>query len=108
MIQTKIPVAGPKQPAENLVYTFDYSQAPQFKDRAETITNPGTVAATPSGLTIGTVAIATRTGASISDLVNVRISGGTAGVNYKVTNTGVITSGSNTLEGEFTLPVRDL
>lgn len=92
-----------KQPSEDRIYSFDYSEMPEIKDNLEYITAAGTVTASPSGLTIGTPSID-----SGQKKVNVRISGGTTAISYTVTNSGVTTSGSNTLEGEFTLRCKNL
>jgi len=86
-----------KQPSESRLYTMEF--APNLA-AGETVTSVSSCTASPAGLTL--------TGAAASGTkATVRISGGTADTTYKVTFV-VITSASNTLEGEGYLVVRQL
>ena len=86
-----------KQPSESLLYDMDFVGR---LDDGETITAVSSVTASPADeLTIGTASYSgTR--------AQFRISGGTAGVTYKITVV-ITTSASNTREGEGNLFVRD-
>jgi hypothetical protein len=86
-----------KQPAESRLYNFDFSGLMQA---TETIASVGSTVATPSGLTVGTSAIS-------GQIVQVRLSGGTAATEYLVTCT-ILTSASSTLELEGRLWVENI
>ena len=87
-----------KQPAENRLYSMEF--APLLA-HGETIASVSSVVSSPAGLTaVGAPAVSTTQAQQ-------RFSGGTAGVTYKVTFV-VVTSASNTLEGEGNLVVRDI
>ena len=95
-----------KQPSESRVYSFDFSNLPELADLDQTIASVGTPTVDPDDdqtLVLGTPAIAQG-----GQKVNLRISGGTADTNYKVTVPGVVTSGGSTLEGEAEIWVRDI
>lgn len=92
-----------KQPSEDRTYEFDFSDFPEIRDNGETITSAGSVSSSPAGLTLGTPTIAAG-----AKKVLVRISGGTVDINYKITVINVTTSGSNKLEGEGLLLVRNI
>lgn len=100
-----VPVADPIQPGEVRTYSFNFTEFPEIKDAAETISGAGSVAASPSGLTLATPAIATG-----SKKVNVKVTApaAVAAGTYRLTLSGVTTSGGHTLEGEFDLPVKNL
>lgn len=85
-----------KQPSESLLYDMDFVGR---LDDGETITAVVSATGSPSGLTIGSASYSgTR--------AQFRISGGTAGVTYKITVV-ITTSASNTREGEGNLFVRE-
>lgn len=71
-----------KQPAENLDYDFDFTNAFPSGDNIST----ATVNATPTGLTLGTKTIS-------GQIVKQWISGGTDGVTYKITVTATSVTG---------------
>ena len=83
-----------KQPSESRVYDIDFSAN---LAAGETISAVSSCTASPSGLTLGA---ASYTGTK----VQIRISGGVTGTQYKVTAI-VTTSAGNTLEGEGNLLV---
>lgn len=85
---------------ESRVYTFDFTNVTEIAG-GDTLTGTPTVSANPTGLTIGTPAVA-----GAAKKVTVRLSGGTSGVNY-VVSCIVATTAGNTLEGEGTLIVED-
>lgn len=88
-----------KQPSESRTYTFDFGNNLQEGESIASI-NSFTYAADDTALTAGTPAFA-------GDLVQCRLSGGTDGVNYKITV--IVTTNtpfSNVLEGEANLFVR--
>lgn len=83
-----------KQPAESRIYEFEFGAN---MSAGETLSS-ATVVSTPTGLTVGSP---TYSGTK----VQVRLSGGTTAVKYKLTCT-VTTSLSNTLELDGYLDVR--
>lgn len=88
-----------KQPAEVLDYDFDFSQwVPAGDSLPESISTSVVVA---TGLTLG---VKTHPGSAV---VKQFISGGTSGVNYKVTCTITTTQG-RVKEVDIILKVRDL
>lgn len=90
-----------KQPSESRVYAVDFSANLTSSETIAASPAP-TVTATPSGLTITSVASDTT-----GKKVQFRVSGGTNGIQYKVTSV-VVTSLGNTLEEEGILIVKDL
>jgi hypothetical protein len=66
-----------KTVAEVRVYEFNFERQPEIRDSAEMITNVISLTCDPSGLTIGTPAIATD-----GKRVQVELSGGTLGTRY--------------------------
>lgn len=89
-----------KKTTWNRRYTYDFGDFEELGNDSVTITS-ATVTATPSGLTFGTPSIGTG---SDSAKVQVRISGGTAGVDYLTTCT-IVTSGSDTISQDGLMPV---
>jgi len=91
-----------KQPSESRLYEMDFSL---LLGEAETIVTVDSVTVDPApesgGLSLDGPATA------VGAVVRQRISGGTAGVRYKVTIV-VTTSAANVLEGEGIMHVRDL
>lgn len=85
-----------KQPSESRLYTMDFSAN---LTTSETLASVTSVTADVSGLTIGTPVLGSRS-------AQVRISGGTADVVYKVTWI-VVTSAGNTLEAEGYLRIEN-
>lgn len=85
-----------KQPSESRVYTMDFNAN---LATSETIATVVSVTADVSGLTIGSPVVGTRS-------AQVRISGGTVDVLYKVTWV-VTTSAGNTLEAEGYLRIEN-
>lgn len=87
-----------KQPGEDILCTMDFSA---LLGQGETLSSVTAIASTPSGLTLS--------GSPTVSGVNAqqRISGGTAGITYKVTFT-VLTSAGNTREGDGLVVVRQL
>ncbi len=94
------------RPGESRVYAFDFGSIfPELFLGGEVLTSPGTVTATPSGLTLGSPEIATK-GRLKDTGVNCTISGGTDGVDYLVKCSLAVTSGGNKLTTGGTLQVR--
>ena len=86
-----------KQPSESRVYDVDFSAN---MAETETIGSVTSYVASPAGLTLdATISIS-------GQKVQRRISGGTAGAQYKITVV-ILTSLSNILEGEGLLVVQD-
>lgn len=85
-----------KQPSESWLYDMDFSPRLQL---AETLTGITSVTADQAGLTLGSPIFSGKTG-------QVRISGGTAGLTYKLTWLATTDLG-NTVEAEGFLFVED-
>lgn len=86
-----------KQPSESRLFSMDFSG---LLASGETVSGVTSATADKAGLVLGAPAFTTSA-------AQVRISGGTDGVTYKITFV-VTTSLSNTLEGEGLLSVEDL
>lgn len=83
---------------ESEVFDFDFSLRRQFQqDTPQTITGTPTVTSSPSGLTVGSPAIGDSEEGVVDSVVQVRISGGTAGTEYTLVCT-CTTSGGDTLK----------
>lgn len=85
-----------KTPDEEKYYTFDFSEE---MESTETISSASTSVSPATGLTVGTATCSGET-------VQVRVSGGTAGVDYLITVLAT-TSTSEIIEGVGKLKVRD-
>ena len=80
-----------KFPAEDRLFKMDFQHFPEIQDTGETISSVTSVTASPSGLTVGATVVL-----SGGKAITVRLSGGTAGVIYKVQGLALTNSG-NTL-----------
>lgn len=87
-----------KDPADSWPFGFDFTA---WCARAGETASSVAAAVTPSGLTIGTASV------TAAGLASVRLSGGTAGVDYAVRLTLTTASGS-TLERTVMIKVQDL
>lgn len=91
----KIPVLE-KEPSDSRLYDIDFTG---LLGAAETVSSVSSLTVSPTGPTLGSsVASGKR--------VQFRASGGTAGAKYKITAV-VVTSASNTIEGDVYLNVLD-
>ena len=88
---------APKRPTEVKKYTFDFT--PWLDDQSLTISSVSSVIAA-SGLTVDSNSNTTKT-------ITAVLSGGTAGVEYKLTAT-FVTSDSQTWVVAITVPVRNV
>lgn len=84
-----------KQPAERLSYTFNYSEYLTDGDNIQTAVG----LAEPAGLTVEAVTV-------LDPRVRFWLSGGEAGVRYKVTITSNTADG-RTLQDELTVKIKD-
>lgn len=101
--------ARTKHPSESILYAIDFTA---LLSSGETLSGTPTVTGSPSGLTIGTPAVNTATlvddegnTVAIGKAVQVRISAGTAGIDYVLT-VSCATTGSDTRVGVCKLYVR--
>ena len=93
-----------KQPDESRVYTFEFAALLG----ANTVDTVVSVTGVNQGLVDGSAALTVGAGTDDNiSKVQVRLSGGTDGEDYKIEAT-VTDSGTNTLQGEGMLQVRDL
>ena len=94
-----MPTLDPKRPTEVKKYTFDLT--PWLDDQILTISSITSVTA-DSGLTVDSSALD-----SANKKITATLSGGTAGVEYKLTAT-FVTSDSQTWVVAITVPVRNV
>ncbi len=99
-----------KRSYESILYDFDCTDD---LSASETISSVATVTSEPTGLTFGTAVINTSTttypdgrSAAAGKAIQVRISGGTNGVQYKI-RARYATNLSNSREATTALKVRD-
>lgn len=86
-----------QQPAERLSYTFDYSA---FLTDGDNVDTAVVGAVSPSGLTVDTVGV-------FDPRVKFWVSGGTAGVTYKVT-LDVTTADGRQMQDELIVKVKEI